>query len=146
MRITLEVERTVDLEVLRAKRRLFLYRLWVRVRFRQSTGWSDYHMAIVDTGAPYSLIPSSLWPALRVKRLMDLPVRGIVPGGAAELHATLARVSGQLLDARRVSSRLTLWAMLARTDQVPLILGWAGCLDRAKLILDTPRHLASLEF
>ena len=146
MRIRLEIQRTLDLEAGRSKRRLFLYRLLVRIRFRQPSGWSDYHLAIVDTGAPYSLIPSSLWPTLRVNPLCELPVRGLVPGRHAELHATLAKVSGQLLDASHRSRPLALWAMLAGTDQVPLILGWAGCLDRAKLVLDPRHRLAWLEF
>jgi hypothetical protein len=124
MRITLEVQRTLDLEVAaRTPRRLFLYRLMTRVRFRQSSGWSDYHTAIIDTGAPYSLIPISLWPALSITRLCAMPVRGIVPGAAAELDAILARVTGQLLDATHRSPRLPLGAMLADTDKVPLILG-----------------------
>lgn len=146
MRIILEVQRTLDLEALRARRRLFLSRLVVRLQFQRSSGWSDYHLAIVDTGAPYSLIPCSLWVAARVERLTAMPVRGVVPGQTAELHADLARISGRLLDASRVSPPLSLWAMLARTDEVPLILGWAGCLDRARLILDAPRLRAWLEF
>ena len=133
-RITLEVHRTLDLGVSRTHRRLFLYRLLARLR------------AIVDTGAPYSVLPLSLWPALRVERLIELPLRGIVPGKSAELSADLARVSSQLLDAKRFSPPLSFWAMLAPTDQVPLILGWSGCLDRAKLVLDSKRHLAWLEF
>ena len=146
MRIRLEIQRTLDLKVSRPSRRLFLYRLTTRIRFRHTSGWSDYHTAIVDTGAPYSLIPLSLWPALQVERLCELPVRGLVPGRHAELDATLAKVSGQLLDASHRSRPLSLWAMLADTDQVPLILGWSGCLDRAKLVLDSPRRLAWLEF
>lgn len=146
MRIHLEIQRTLDLGASHSRRQLFLYRLTAWVRFRQTRGWSDYHVAIVDTGAPYSLIPLSLWPALRMERLCDLPVRGLVPGRHAELNATLAKVSGQLLDDFHVSRPLPLWAMLAGTDQVPLILGWAGCLDRVKLVLDPRRRLAWLEF
>ena len=145
-RITLEIQRTLDLGASRPHRRLFLYRLLARVRFRTPRGWSDYHVAIVDTGAPYSVLPLSLWPALRVERLLKLPLRGIIPGKSAELSADLARVSSQLLDAKRFSPTLFLWAMLAPTDQVPLILGWFGCLDRAKLALDSKRHFAWLEF
>lgn len=146
MRIALEVERTLDLEAFRVKRRLFLSRLWVRVQFQLLNGWTDFHLAIVDTGAPYSMIPESLWAPLPVERLVKLPLRGIVPGRAAEMDAVLGRVSGRLLDAQRTSPTLSLWAMLAYTDQVPLILGWSGCLDRAKLTLDAPHHRASLDF
>ena len=136
----------MDLETSRPSRRLFLYRLVARVRFRTARGWSEPQPAIVDTGAPYSLIPLSLWPALRVDPLCKLPVRGLVPGRHAELDATLARVSGQLLDASHRSRPLALWAMLAATDQVPLILGWAGLLDRARLGVDGRRRSAWLAF
>ena len=146
MRIALEVERTLDLGASRGRHSRFLYRVWARVWFRQAGGWSDYHLAIVDTGAPYSVIPISLWPALPVKRIARLPLRGIVPGTAAELTATLATLTAQLLDGRRVSPRLALSAMLADTDQVPLILGWAGCLDRATLSVNGPHRRAWLEF
>jgi len=145
MRIALEVRRTLDLEASTARRQLFLFRLWARVRFRHSTGWTEPHPAIIDTGAPYAVIPASLWPMLRLQRICDLPLRGIVPGKAAELEATLAKVSGQLLDAIHVSPRFPLWAMLAKTDQVPLILGWSGVLERAKLNLDARRNRAWLE-
>lgn len=102
-------------------------------------------MAIIDTGAPYSLLPVSLWPSLRLTRLSRVPLRGIVPGAAAELDVALAQLAGQLLDARHRSPTLPLWVMLADTDEVPLILGWAGCLDRTRLMVDHPRHRAWLE-
>ena len=146
MRIALEVRRERDLQVGHRHHGLFLYRVWARVRFRQAGRWSEAHPAILDTGAPYSLLPASLWSRLRVKRLVKMPLRGIVPGAAAELDAVLARVSGQLLDARHISPPLPFNAMLADTDQVPLILGWSGCLDRARLFLDAPRHRGWLEF
>lgn len=146
MRIILEVHRTLDLEASRTRHRLYLHRLLTRVQFRHARGWSDYHVAIIDSGAPYSVLPLSLWTALRVERLLDLPLRGIVPGHAAEVDATLARVPAQLLDARRVSPHLALWAMLARTDEVPLILGWSGLLDLARLGLDGRRRSAWLAF
>ena len=62
------------------------------------------------------------------------------------MGAAIATVSAKLLDASHTSRPLVLWAMLAHTDCVPLILGWAGCLDRAKLVIDSPRHAAWLEF
>ena len=146
MRIALEVRRTLDLRALQAGRRLYLYRLWTRVRFRQTRGWSEDHLAIVDTGAPYSVIPAAIWPALRTQRLAETPLRGIVPGKDAKVTAVLSRISGQVLDSRNASFPLKLWAMLVRTESVPLILGWLGFLDRCKLVLNSPRHSAWLEF
>ena len=63
-----------------------------------------------------------------------------------ERDEALAKLAAQLLDAAHISPRLSLWAMLADTDEVPLILGWSGCLDRAKLLMDAPHHRATLDF
>ena len=145
MRVGREIQRTLDREVAKAQRQRFLYRLLARVRFRQLQGWSEPYAVIVDTGAPYSLIPSTLWPSLKTSRILDIPVRGIVPGETAEMQVTMATVDVKLLGATHASRPLTLWAMLAHTDRVPLILGWAGCLDRAKLVVDAPHRAAWLE-
>ena len=146
MRLALEVTRTPDLEALRSTRRVYHYRLWARVRFQTTTGWSEPHRALIDTGAPYSLVPLSLWPALATRHPHDQSIAGIVPGETAQLNAVLAQVFAQLLDERGRSPRLALWAMLAESDRVPLIVGWAGCLDRATLIVHGRRRLAWLEF
>lgn len=146
MRIGLEIRRTLDLEAASAHHRLFLYRLWARIRFRTAHGWSEHHFAIVDTGAPYTLIPASLWPVLRSRRLLNVPLRGIAPHPEAAIRTTLAQVTVTLIDARSSSPPLTLLAALAETERVPLILGWAGCLDRAKLVVNAPRRTAWLEF
>ena len=146
MRVGLKIQRTLDLEVAQAQRRQFLCRLLARVRLQQFRGWSEPHAAIIDTGAPYSLIPSTLWPSLKTHRILDLSIRGIVPGETAEMQATMATIRVKLLGAMHASRPLTLWAMLATHDRVPLILGWAGLLDRAKLVIDAPRHAAWLEF
>lgn len=143
MRVALEVERTPDPKA--HPRRVFLSRLLARVQFHTPRGWTDYHTAIVDTGAPYSLIPASLWASIRYAPLREVPMRGIVPGEAGEIVTTLANARVRLLDTTHTSPPLSLWVMLAKTDRVPLILGWAGCLDRARLVLDAPRHRAWLE-
>ena len=146
MRIALEIQRTLDLEARRVRRKIFLSRLWVRVRFRRSQGWCEPQLALVDTGAPYSLLPASLWTMLNVNPITEMSLRGIVPGHAAELDTRLASVSAQLLDATHRSPQLSLWALLTDTDQVPLVLGWAGCLDRATLMVKSQRNQAWLEF
>ena len=146
MRIALELTRRPDAEIRRGARRLFLYRLWARLRFQTTHGWSEAHTALVDTGATYSLIPRSLWPSLRARHLARQTIRGIVPDPHAELSGDLVTVPTRLFDEVHRSPRLTLYAILADTNHVPLILGWAGCLDRAKLVVDARHHRAWLEF
>lgn len=49
-------------------------------------------------------------------------------------------------DASNVSPSLELTALLVDAPDVPLILGWAGLLDRARLMIDAPHHTAWLAF
>lgn len=146
MRLALELTRRLDSDISRGARRLFLYRLWARLRFQTTHGWSEAHTALIDTGATYSLIPLSVWPSLRARHLARQTIRGIVPDPHAELSGDVVTVSARLCDEIHRSPRLTLYAMLAETNHVPLILGWAGCLDRARLVVDAPHRRAWLEF
>ena len=60
MRIRLEVRRTLDLEALEQGQTIFTARCFARVRFRQRQEWSVEYFAILDTGAPFSVIPSNI--------------------------------------------------------------------------------------
>lgn len=145
-RIGLEVRRTLDLEAVEQGRTIWTYRCFARLWFRQSPGWSAERLAIVDTGAPFSVIPSTVWQPLAITELFSTHLRGIIPKVAASLPARLAQVSCVLTDEQGVSPVLTLTALLVEAPDVPLILGWSGCLDRAKLVLDGARWRAHLEF
>lgn len=146
MRIRLEVRRALDLEAIERGRTLFTYRCFARLRFRQPAGWSDERLAILDTGAPFSIIPATIWDSLTVTRWFPTQLRGVIPKAGASLPAHLAEVSCVLTDEHGVSPALNLITLLVDAPNVPLILGWSDCLDRAKLVLDAPRHYASLEF
>ena len=145
MRIVLEIRHTQDIAAAKFGHRLFIYRLWPRVRFRQAVNWSEDHLAIVDTGAPYPVIPASLWPMLKTRRILDTPLRGIVPGESAQVRASLGKVTTLLFDSRNASRPFRIHAMLVRAEPVPLILGWAGFLDRSKLVVHPRQKTAWLE-
>lgn len=146
MRIDLTLRRALDLDAFERGQTLFTHRCFAHLRFRQSDGWSDERLAILDTGAPFSVIPTTLWSSLRVRHLFASPLRGIVPKLSASVPAHLALVETVITDEYRVSPTLQVAALLVDAPDVPLILGWAGCLDQAKLLLDPPHNLAWLEF
>ena len=54
-------------------------RLMGRVSFKTNRGWSDPEKAIIDTGAPTSLIPFSIWKGISVTKITDHEVSGINP-------------------------------------------------------------------
>ena len=61
MRIRIEVRRTLDLDAFERGQAIFLYRCWVRLQLRLARGgWSSHHLALIDTGAPYSVLPATL--------------------------------------------------------------------------------------
>lgn len=145
MVIELGVRRFLDLEALDHGLQVFSFRVWVWVQFKRLDGWTPLFRALIDTGAPFSVLPRSLWADLHIEGGFATSLRGLVPLQSAVLKARLAQVTCVASDLKTSSMPLTLWALLA-DGEVPLVLGCAGFLDRTTLTLNGPRYLASLEF
>ncbi len=107
---------------------------------------TDPELAIVDTGAPLSLIPQDIWQGCRYLRMRDDVIRGVVPKPNCEL-AVIDGVVACILqdDAGQMSELLTIRAHLARSKDVPLLLGFSGLLDRADVSFSVNRSKAYLE-
>jgi len=145
MVIDLEVRRFLDLEALDHGIKLFSFRVWTRTQFTCPGGWTPVLRALIDTGAPFSVLPKSLWTSIESEGGFTTSLRGLIPLRSAVLKAQFAQVTCVVSDLKSRSRPLKLWALLA-DGEVPLVLGCAGFLDRAKLTLDAPRNLAWLEF
>lgn len=144
MVIDLEVRRFLDLEALEHGIKLFSFRLWTRVQFQRPGGWTFVLPALIDTGAPFSVLPSTLWTAIESRGGFATTLRGVVPLQSAMLKASMAHITCIVSDLKTRSLPLKCWALLAEGD-VPLVLGCAGVLDRVKLIVDAPHNVASLQ-
>lgn len=144
MVLELVVRRFLDLEALDHGLTIFSFRVLTWAQFKRPDGWTDRLPAVVDTGAPFSVLPRSLWDALHVEGGFVSSLRGLVPLPSAILKARLGQVSCLVSDLKRSSPPLECWALLA-DGEVPLVLGCAGFLDRTKLMLDGPRQQAHLE-
>ncbi len=57
---------------------LQVVRLLAAVQFRTPTGWTKPYDAIVDTGAPISVLPAFIWNKLERVELADHEIFGIV--------------------------------------------------------------------
>jgi hypothetical protein len=145
MVLEVEVRRFLDLEALDHGIRLFSFRVWVRVRFKTPNGWSPVLRALIDTGAPFSVLPSSLWMSLEYQHGFLTTLSGLVSLPSAILRAKLSQVTCTVSDLTASSPSLRIWALLAE-GEVPLVLGCAGVLDRATFSLDGPHQRASLTF
>ena len=144
MVIELEVRRFLDLEAFEHGLQLFSFRLWTRVQFQTTTGWTPVVAALIDTGAPFSVVPRNLWSDLEVEGRFATHLRGLVPFKSAVLNASLGQVTYIVSDLRRRLPPMPSWALLAEGD-VPVILGCAGFLDRVRLVLDASHQRGSIE-
>lgn len=79
MRILLKITEHPDLAAIEHGFQSITYRLMVQLQMKLKDGWSDYMRAIVDTGSPYSIIPSSWLPNLDARRLFKAQAVGLVP-------------------------------------------------------------------
>lgn len=65
MVIDLEVRRFLDLEAFEHGLKVFSFRVWIRAQFKRPEGWTHVLPALIDTGAPFSVLPMTLWPDLQ---------------------------------------------------------------------------------
>lgn len=103
-------------------------RLRAAVRFKTNSGWSDIYDAIVDTGAPISLIPDFIWKKIQITELADHSVGGV---GGGRLPIKVAKMSCQLVDELGNETKLReIHAYLVKRGRSPLILGFKDLLSQ----------------
>jgi len=109
---------------------LTVIRLKGLVSFLQQDGkWSKLHAAIIDTGAHTSVLPEKIWKVAERKVILDYELRGINPRPECAIPAQLAEITCTLYDSSgNHSDDLLVPSLLAQSNEVPLILGFAGLL------------------
>lgn len=143
-RLALAVKRLPDVELI--DHGFWLQRVLCVVRFPLADGLSGPYHAIVDTGAPTSIIPRSLWTQTSVRPLRSFPLQGLVARKECVVPVTAGILSAVLEDRDGCRVRRTFRAYLAQVDEVPLILGMQNLLEDGKLFVDLRAHTAWLEF
>jgi len=108
-------------------------RLLCSASFYTGQGLTEPQYAIVDTGAPTSLIPYDLWQACPFYAPQPAQLRGVVPKPECSLDVVEATVGCVLRDDQTTSDLLPIRAKLAPTNTVPLLLGFAGLLEQARV-------------
>ncbi len=97
---------------------------------------SKPYSGILDTGAPITVIPHSIWKDIYVRKLTKRYLSGINPEKQCKILCDIGGILLQLVDENdNRSSTFPCLAYLvpAQYDTVPLILGVDRCLDRFKL-------------
>ncbi|MDP3723892.1 MAG: hypothetical protein Q8R91_10445 [Candidatus Omnitrophota bacterium] len=143
-RIGLTFHRLPDVEFLH--RGIAHIRLLCNVQFETPAKDLFIQPAIVDTGAPLCLIPSDLWERVRTQQFETTRIGGLLARKECAVPARVGILAMTLLDQQGHRQRLTVRAFLAQTTEVPLILGFQDCLEKATAHLSYPRKEAWLEF
>lgn len=144
-RIDLEIARTLHQPSLASGYSLPVARLLTSMSLRTSDGWTPAHRAVIDTGATVSLLPRSAWVHADFRTIVSVRTAGVVNRPECMISATLATVQCVLLQEHERVGPLTIHALLADSDRVPLLLGMSGALDELRLVIDLPQGSASLE-
>lgn len=128
-------------------RERLVIRLKCGVQFKTLLGWSEPYSGIIDTGAHLSAIPSSVWKEeIAHKKKGEYVLYGLSKKEECALFGEIAEVILILVDEfGNQVGELSVDAFLAETDQIPLILGFSGLLDKVSLHFDYKQNLAYVE-
>lgn len=108
-------------------------RLICEIKFKTKDGWSVSYSAILDTGAPISVIPFQIWTDSEAELITDHRIRGIIPKEECVLPVLVGRINYVLVDRESISKEKRLLAYLALTNEIPLILGFKDLLSEFEI-------------
>jgi len=120
-------------------------RLITHISLRSHTGWTPFRDIVVDTGAPISLLPSSVWSVTWLIPFGATEVGGIATRPECRIPALLAEVDCILSDGAVTLGPLRVPAYLAQTDATPTLLGISGFIARGTLHVQIEQADAYIE-
>lgn len=137
IRIRLHYSKALDLELIEKNIEIWLRRINIQVSFKKLGGWSQPYEAIIDTGAPVSIIPPAIWREIEKEILGEYKIQGIVPKKDSYLLVKIANITCVLMDEKNVTDELKIKAYLSLEEKAPLVLGFENIISKAKLYIDS---------
>ncbi len=124
-----------------------IIRLRAGARFKLENGnWSDAYNSIIDTGAYVSLIPKSIWQEALHEKISEHKIKGIQKSEECTIPVIVGKVICVLADRYgNVSEEMKIHAFLAKTDSVPLILGFKDLLSKFEINFNYKDRTATAE-
>ena len=109
----------------------------MQICFKKSSGWTQPYEAIIDTGAPLSIIPPAIWQEIEKEILAEEhKIRGIVSKKDSYLSVKIANISCVLMDEKSVSEEVKIKAYLSLETKAPLVLGLENIISMARLYIN----------
>lgn len=118
---------------------LRVIRLVTDVVFRlPDLSYTRSETALLDTGAPMSVLPQTLWRTLDAGiHVPDASFGGVSQRKECQIPCSIGTVNMRLCDRSGNASRAyDVPAFLAKTDRVPLILGFASLMEDLTIHFD----------
>jgi len=120
-------------------------RLLTVVQFLTMKGWSEPELAIVDTGAPVSLIPYRIWRKCTSEVIGGAELRGVIPREECVMSVKVASVGLRLVEPEYTTEKIEAKAYLAPTDNVPLMIGFEDLLSEFNVFFSYRTQNAFIE-
>lgn len=125
---------TISKRIARDDLSTIVTRLLTRASFRTFDGITKPSWAIVDTGAPTSLIPYKVWRQCPVLKLKDTVIQGIADHKECDILVIEGVIGCALSDGHTMLPEMVIRAHLApEGDEVPLLIGFDAMLERMSL-------------
>lgn len=123
-------------------------RLVAKVQFQlPDASFTEPWITVFDTGAPMGVLPRRLWRMLAPEiHVPDATFGGISRRKVCQIRCSIGTVRGRLIDEDGTRTRMYNFpAFLAKIDRVPLIIGFAGLLEKFTNHFDYPADEAWVE-
>jgi hypothetical protein len=120
-------------------------RLLAVAQFMTSESWSKPESAIVDTGAPISLIPHKIWRRCITKVIGETELRGVISRKECILPVNVAKIKLRLIDPMYATETIETHAYLAQNDNVPLLIGFEKLLSEFDIFFSYYKKNAFIE-
>lgn len=132
-RIRLHYSKALDLDLIEKNIEIWLRRITVQISFQRLHGWTQPYEAIIDAGAPVSIIPPAIWQEIEKEVLGEYKIQGVVPKKDAYLSVKIANIFCVLMDEKNATDILKIKAYLSLEEKAPLVLGFENIISKAKL-------------
>lgn len=120
-------------------------RLFTMAQFLTTKGWAKTEIAIVDTGAPISLIPNRIWKRCQSEIIGETELKGVISKKECIMPVKVALIEVRLIEYEYVTQRLKIKAYLASIDEVPLIIGFENMLSKFNVFFSYHTQTAFIE-
>jgi len=111
-------------------------KVFCNISFLEETKeWSRIWNAFVDTGAHTTLIPEYIWKRLYYEPLSESLFLGVKSNLLCSIPCKVAKVYTLLIDEKNHTKPFIINAYLAKSNDVPLILGVSTSLDNFDLVI-----------